>query len=524
LHLSDRVSLSYKKSSDGGKIMALSRRTQRNFLELRHSRAVQFGLPLLLSLFATGLFVGLRDFLSPTYFVTYFVPVVICALMGGFWSGALATVLSAVFAVHWIIPPASSFHLGTAEIVQLTAFAVTCLTLSWISARLLDRFQNLQADSTTRDIVDRISDSFVALDSNWRFVYLNPATEKILGRGIREIRGREFWEIFPETVGSELETTMRTAMREQRPATYLGLLPSLGRWLSTSLHPSAAGLTLYSRDVTDERNARARVQSLETERLQILERSEAQARHQAEELTRANAELAQFGYMASHDLKEPLRMVSNYVQLLEKRYLDQLDDRARSYIKFASDGAKRMHELLNAALTFSRLSAEPIEVSPVSMHEVVHEALSNLEIKLNETQPTIHIGSLPVVDANRKLAVLLFQSLFSNALKYHSERSLVLEVDGEESENGHVVCVRDNGIGIEAAHHEKIFEMFKRLHGRERYPGNGIGLALCKKIMERHGGKISLRSVPGLGSTFVCTFPSSLASRMRDKEVGGSAS
>lgn len=242
----------------------------------------------------------------------------------------------------------------------------------------------------------------------------------------------------------------------------------------------------------------------------ITTRKEAEAKlsSMAGELARSNAELEQFAYVASHDLQEPLRMISSYVQLLERRYKDKLDNDAREYIHFAADGAKRMQALITDLLEFSRVNRKGNPFASVDLNRAVVEAKANLAVSIAETNATISVGHLPEVSGDAAQLVRLFQNLIGNAVKYHHpQRRPEVRVLAQEDGRLWRISVQDNGIGIAATYFERIFVIFQRLHTRSDYPGTGIGLALCKKIVERHGGEIGVTSKEGAGSTFFFTIP-----------------
>ncbi|MFO7535015.1 MAG: MASE3 domain-containing protein [Kiritimatiellia bacterium] len=226
----------------------------------------------------------------------------------------------------------------------------------------------------------------------------------------------------------------------------------------------------------------------------------------ARELARSNQDLEQFAHVTSHDLKEPLRMVTGFMGLLRDRYESQLDEKAREYIGFASDAARRMQRLIDDLLEYSRIGRdESIEV--VALSEVLDEAQSNLSVAIRESEAAITRDPLPVIRANRTEMVQLFQNLLGNALKFRGARPPEIHVGAREESSGWVFTVRDNGIGIDPAYQGLLFKIFQRMHTTEAYPGSGVGLAICKKIVEQYGGRIGVQSEEGRGATFYFTLP-----------------
>lgn len=238
-------------------------------------------------------------------------------------------------------------------------------------------------------------------------------------------------------------------------------------------------------------------------------RAKEQLRTLLAELERSNKELEQFAYVASHDLQEPLRMVSSYTQLLEQRYRDKLDDDAREFINYAVDGARRMQRLINDLLEFSRVSTRGRRLEPVDANEVLGTVRANLSAAIEDAGALVTNEELPTVMADPTQLGQLLQNLIANAIKFRGAESPRVHIAAGEQAGEWVFAVRDNGIGIDPDYFDRIFVIFQRLHATADYPGTGIGLAVCKRIAERNGGRIWVESKPGNGATFSFSIPKS---------------
>jgi signal transduction histidine kinase len=227
----------------------------------------------------------------------------------------------------------------------------------------------------------------------------------------------------------------------------------------------------------------------------------------AGKLARSNADLEQFAYVASHDLKEPLRAISGSVQILQERYVTGLDPGVDEVVKHTVEGANRMQTLIDDLLAYSRLTTREAVVEPTDLKEIVDEALANLELSIKESKTVITHDPFPTVQVDRTQLLQVFQNLISNAIKYRSQRTPKIHLGVENKASEWLFYVRDNGIGIAPQYTDRIFRIFQRLHTRKEYSGTGIGLAICKKIIERHGGRIWVESEPEEGSRFNFTLP-----------------
>lgn len=280
-------------------------------------------------------------------------------------------------------------------------------------------------------------------------------------------------------------------------------VPALSGWMNLviNLLLTVTVLNLVLRSLND---------ALALARQQIEERKQAEEAlaRQTQDLARSNAELEQFAYVASHDLQEPLRMVKRYTQLIEQRYRGQLDEDADKFIDSAVDGVERMQELINDLLAYARVTTRSKSFAPIDCATVLDHALSNLKIAIEESNAAVTHDDLPTVMGDETQLIRLLQNLIGNAIKFRKkEIQSEVHVSAERTGDEWTFSVRDNGIGIDPRHFERIFMIFQRLHSREEYTGTGIGLAVCKKIVERHGGHIWVESEPGKGSTFYFTIP-----------------
>ena len=228
----------------------------------------------------------------------------------------------------------------------------------------------------------------------------------------------------------------------------------------------------------------------------------------AERLEQTNAELQEFAYVASHDLTEPLRMVTSYLQLLERRFGESLDDQAREFMGYAIDGARRMMAMIDDLLVYSRVANRDVQRQPVDLGAVAVEVVRTLQEPIAAAGATVEIGELPVVRAEPTQMVQLLQNLIANAVKFRApDRPGHVAVTARRAQDGWDIAVADNGIGISSRDRDRIFKMFTRLHGPDEYAGSGIGLAVCRRIVERHGGTLEVESVIGEGTTFTVHLP-----------------
>lgn len=349
-----------------------------------------------------------------------------------------------------------------------------------------------------RSLVQDGGDLIGILDLDGNYTYVSPTSTSILGIAPEAFIGQNAFEfIHPEDQPSVIEQFGRLEVEHQVSIPPFRFRNKEGEWrwvetIATNMleDPAINGIVTNSRDVTESVHARMELQELN------------------EELAHTNSELEQFAYVASHDLQEPLRMVSSFMSLLEKRYGHLLDDKAHEYIHFATDGAKRMKTIIVDLLDYSRAGRDKGSTHAIDLDRLIQDYRELRRQRITENRATIIAENLPTVVAREAPLLQTLHSLLDNAIKYsHPERDPQIVLQVEENEHEWEISVRDNGIGIDPEYHEKIFVLFQRLHLKEQYEGTGIGLAVAKKQVESWGGTLHVESEEGSGSTFRFTIP-----------------
>lgn len=362
--------------------------------------------------------------------------------------------------------------------------------------------QSSIAPDGCQGILEGMFDGVSIHDLDFNITHVNQTLATALGLNKEEMVGRKCYEVFHGTSrpiancphARALKTGQRANVRLKEP--HLG-----GITIIVSSYPlfdgdgKAIGAVHVVRDVTE---------------LELLEDSRNKA---LEELRRSNADLEQFAHVVSHDLQEPLRSVASYIELIERRYGDSLDEDAGEFFGFVIDGVNRMKDLINGLLAFSRVGTTESTRVPTDFGKALAAALDNLETAIQESGAMITSDPLPTLTADPPQITTLFQNLVGNAIKFRQANVQPrVHITAEKRPPGWVFSIKDNGIGIEPRHLDKIFEIFQRLNARGDFPGTGIGLAICKRIAERHGGRIWAEATPGEGSTFYFMIPETAGS------------
>ena len=362
----------------------------------------------------------------------------------------------------------------------------------------------LESRARLKEITEVLADGVMVVNAQGRVIFMNPEAERLLGWQASELADQDSHAVLhhhrPDGSACQRENcavarTLGNGEVHRVPEDYF--LCKDGRFLPVSLVAAA---------IVRDGQVQGSVVSFQdiSERLA----SQVVVKNYAESLERSNKELEHFAYVASHDLQEPLRKIGSFSELLARKYQGQLDEKADSYIGYIVDGARRMQILINDLLAFSRVTTKGKVLTPVDCNALLERVQRDLELAVTESGARLSVGELPTVMADAVQLGQVFQNLVANAIKFRAPGKVpeiavaAVELDGEW-----LFSVRDQGIGIESQHFDRVFQLFQRLHTREEYSGTGIGLALCKKIVERHGGKIWLESEAGKGSTFFFTVP-----------------
>ncbi len=384
---------------------------------------------------------------------------------------------------------------GNAQSVILGMSLFSNIVTAKINQFLTEREQ---LDAQFRLAFDAAPTGLIIVDKEGAMRFANVQTERLFGYRRDELIGRQIEILVPPRLRQE-HGRQRASYAEAPASRMMGAgreLYGLRRDghefpVEIGLNPSPDNRTVLA--VIVDISERKRVQEALMSKMW--------------ELQRSNEDLEQFAYVASHDLQEPLRMVVSYTTLLSDRYRGKLDEKADKFIRYAVEGATRMQQLVADLLSYSRVGSQGKPLKPVNAQRILDNTVDGMRKAIEESAARISCTTLPIVNADEVQLAQLFQNLISNALKFRGERSPHVSISAQPSEEKWLFSIKDNGIGIEQEHSERIFQLFQRLHERGKYEGSGIGLTIAKKIVERHRGRIWFESQPGQGTTFFFTLP-----------------
>jgi len=403
-------------------------------------------------------------------------------------------------------------------IIEYTYMAIILLMVYSLSNTIVEsaivKEELVREQYLMNALMNTMTDNIYFKDKDSKFIRINKSLADWFGIGDpEEAAGKTDFDFFSDEHAKQAYEGEQKILQTGKPLKSIEEKETWpdGRetWVSTTkaplldIHGNIAGTFGISRDITDRKLIEEAFKKAKAE----LDKKAKELAISNEALTKSNQELEQFAYVASHDLQEPLRMISSYLSLITRRYSDKLEKDGKEFIDYAVDGAKRMQVMINDLLQYSRVTTKGKAFEKTNMEDVLEKVLMNLKIAIEESSGVINHDKLPDIIADRVQMERLLQNLLGNAIKYRGDRKPKVHVSVKRKKGEYVFMIEDNGIGIEEEYREKIFGIFQRLHTREEYQGTGIGLAVCKKIVERHGGKIWIDGKFNEGSTFYFTIP-----------------
>jgi PAS domain S-box-containing protein len=400
--------------------------------------------------------------------------------------------------IHWLAAKGRGFYDATGKAVRLEGIVLD------VTERKQAEDVLRESEERYRSTLDNMLEGCQIIGFDWRYLFVNTVAARQGLSTKEELIGHNMVEKYPGIEKTEMFNRVKQCMEKriaeamENEFTYQD--GSKG-WFALSMQPVPEGVFIISEDITTRKFAEEQLRNFSKE----LEQKVKELDNAISDLKHSNQELEQFAYVASHDLQEPLRMVSSYTQLLERRYKDQLDQDAKDFIFFAVDGANRMQRLINDLLDYSRVTTKGKPFLKLDLASVLGYAIANLQKRIQETGAMIVNDDLPFAYGDEVQLVRVFQNLLDNAMKFIGTDPPRINVSSKIVDDKIQVSISDNGIGIDKIYFERVFTIFQRLHNKIEYPGTGIGLAICKRTIERHGGKIWFESEPGKGTTFYFT-------------------
>ncbi|MBC7439681.1 MAG: PAS domain S-box protein [Flavobacterium sp.] len=366
-----------------------------------------------------------------------------------------------------------------------------------VTERIDQETKLAETNQKLSETLESIQDGFYTLDSNWNISYFNKEAERLSGKCHKELLGKNILEVYTGQVSEGIFAQFQEAKKQNKRIRLESYSKRLDKWFEINAFPSSSGLTVYFKDISERKETESKILQMNLELEANIKR-----------LAISNEELEQFAYVASHDLQEPLRMVTGFLTQIEKKYENLLDEKGKKYIYFAVDGAKRMRQIILDILEFSRIGKNENKLEEINLNDIIKETKLLFIKQIEEKNAVICCNELPLIKSYLPPVRQIFQNLISNSLKYsQSELSPNITISSKEDDYEWKFEITDNGIGIDSAYFDKIFIIFQRLHNKDEYSGTGIGLAITKKIIENLGGQIWVTSIEGEGSSFYFTIP-----------------
>ena len=390
-----------------------------------------------------------------------------------------------------------------------------CTTFDEIKEHQKDKETLDQSQKLLYDIINGFPSIIFVKDIEGRFLIINNKLEELLGVKSEELKGKTDYDLFSKEIAEYYRVNDQKVLEDGNAIFFeeeADLIDGHHTFIANKfpifdINGEPYGVGSISTDITERKHLEEELKAAHENLEQKVEERTEELLKSNMELKRSNDELERFAYVSSHDLQEPLRMVTLYSQLLERRYKDNLDSDADDFIGYIVENAKRMKQLIDDLLEYSRVKSQATEFEKVNFERVLDIVLRNLTLSVVENNAIISHDPLPSILADKNQMLQVFQNLISNAVKFHGQDPPEINISAQKDKNRWIFSISDNGIGIKPEHQKQIFEVFKRLHTREQHPGTGIGLAITQKIITRHGGQIWIESEPQKGTTFYFTIP-----------------
>jgi PAS domain S-box-containing protein len=391
--------------------------------------------------------------------------------------------------LRWVRAIGQAVKDANGRIVQIEG-GLQDITASHRAMEQIRRFADRQST-----IFESITDAFFTVNGQWQFTYVNRRSEELLGSTKEDLLGKSLWDVFPAAVGSVFEKQYRKAMETGESVSFEGYYEALDNWLEVSAYPSDEGLAVYYRSIRERKQAQKQLEQT------------------LAELERSNRELQDFAFVASHDLQEPLRKIQAFSDRL-MNHSDHLNDQEKDYLARMQSAAQRMQSLIEDLLSYSRVTTRAQPLAECDTNVIMAEVLQDMETQISRENAVVDIGPLPPITGDATQIRQVFQNLLSNAIKFHQpQQPPQVQVWAEKTNGkGWTLVVADNGVGFDDRYAEKLFLPFQRLHKRE-FPGTGIGMAIVKKILDRHQAEVSVTSQVNQGTTFRIHFPANNRTR-----------
>lgn len=355
--------------------------------------------------------------------------------------------------------------------------------------------------SELKNTLDRLTDGFISLDKDFRYIFANKKIEEITGISPDALIGKNVWDVFPDAVGSETYNAINEAMKTQHYVCTTDYYEPLNFWQENHIYPSPEGISVFVRDISAQRRAEKDLKTLNEE-------LEKRVDQRTRELELVNQELESFSYSISHDLRAPLRAINGYTLILREDYSQYLDSEGIRLLGVVTANAKRMGNLIDDLLAFSRLGRKEISKDDISMNNLVEKVIDSLKHNYSHKNIDIKVGKLPDVPGDFSMIMQVWSNLIDNAFKYSSKnQNIKIEINAVQKDDEAIYSIKDNGAGFDMQYTDKLFGVFQRLHREDEFAGTGVGLALVKKIIIKHGGRIKAEAKVNEGAKFTFTLP-----------------